>query len=65
MNENTNSKELLKDCFKNAKRALDIGTGSGYVALCLSKMMQSPDSKTYAVDHISKIIDIAKANIAK
>jgi len=57
--------ELLKDCFKNAKRALDIGTGSGYVALCLSKMMQSPDSKTYAVDHISKIIDIAKANIAK
>lgn len=57
--------ELLKDCFKNAKKALDIGTGSGFVALCLSKMMRCEDSKTYALDHIGKIVDIAKVNISK
>jgi protein-L-isoaspartate(D-aspartate) O-methyltransferase len=57
--------ELLKDCFKNAKKALDIGTGSGFVALCLSKMMRCEGSKTYAVDHIGKIIELAKENISK
>jgi len=57
--------ELLKDCFKNAKKALDIGTGSGFVALCLSKMMRCEGSKTYALDHIGGIMDLAKANISK
>mmetsp|Transcript_3938 Transcript_3938/g.3353 ORF Transcript_3938/g.3353 Transcript_3938/m.3353 type:complete len:110 (+) Transcript_3938:550-879(+) len=57
--------EMLKDCFKDAKRALDIGTGSGFVALCLSKMCRRADSKTYAVDHIQGILDQAKENIMK
>jgi protein-L-isoaspartate(D-aspartate) O-methyltransferase len=57
--------ELLKDCFKNAKKALDIGTGSGFVALCLSKMMKGNEHKTYALDHIQGIVELAKANIAK
>ena len=56
---------MLKDCFKDAKRALDIGTGSGFVALCLSKMCRRADSKTYAVDHIQGILDQAKENIMK
>lgn len=56
---------MLKDCFKDAKRALDIGTGSGFVALCLSKMCRREDSKTYAVDHIEGLLDFAKSNISK
>lgn len=57
--------ELLKDCFKGAKRALDIGTGSGYMALAMAKMMRDDDVKVYGIDHIPKLIEQARENISK
>lgn len=57
--------ELLKDCLHDAKTALDIGTGSGFVALSIAKMMKRKDFKVYAIDHIPKLIEQAKENVAK
>jgi protein-L-isoaspartate(D-aspartate) O-methyltransferase len=57
--------EILKDCFVGAKKGLDIGTGSGYVALSLVKMMKGEDVKVYAVDHIPKLVDQARENVGK
>jgi protein-L-isoaspartate(D-aspartate) O-methyltransferase len=56
--------EVLKDTLFEAKSALDIGTGSGIVALYMAKIMPE-GSKVYALDHIQQILDFAKANIAK
>ena len=43
--------EKLRDKLVTAKRALDIGTGSGYMAACFAEMMPR-DSKVYMIDHI-------------
>jgi len=55
----------LKDCLKGAKRAVDIGTGSGFVALSMAKMMKGDDIKVYALDHIPKLVEQARENISK
>jgi len=55
----------LKDCLHNAKKAVDIGTGSGFVALSIAKMMKGKDFKVYAVDHIPKLVEQARENVAK
>lgn len=57
--------EYLKDSLKNAKKALDIGTGSGMFALCMAKLMRTEGAVVYAVDHIKKILELAKTNISK
>jgi len=44
---------------------LDIGTGSGFMALAIAKMMRSEDIKVYGIDHIPKLIEQAKENVAK
>lgn len=45
-------------------KALDIGSGSGYMSLALSKML-GPNSTVYAIDHIEEIINFGKENIYK
>jgi len=44
---------------------LDIGTGSGYMALAMAKMTKSPHVQVYGIDHIPKLIERAKENVAK
>ena len=45
-------------------KALDIGCGSGYMTLCLAKLL-GPYSTVYGVDHIQEVIDYSIANINK
>ncbi len=45
-------------------KAVDIGTGSGYIAACLAEMM-GKGSQVYMVDHIQEILDFAVNNIKK
>lgn len=56
--------ENLKDHLTKAKRALDIGTGSGYLAACFAELMPD-DGKVYMVDHIAEIVKFAFKNIQK
>jgi protein-L-isoaspartate(D-aspartate) O-methyltransferase len=44
--------------------AIDIGTGSGFMALAMSKLF-GPDATIYALDHIQEIVDFSKDNINK
>ena len=45
-------------------RGLDIGSGSGYMSVAISKLL-GPNSTVYALDHIEEIINFARNNIAK
>jgi len=45
-------------------KILDIGCGSGFITLAMSKLFGS-DSITYSLDHIQEIVDFANKNISK
>ena len=47
---------------KSAIRILDVGTGSGCIAIALSK--EFPDAEVYAIDMNESILEIAKGNAA-
>jgi len=47
----------------NGKRALDIGSGSGYLTVCFAKLMKSPDSVAYGVEHIGELVKKSLDNI--
>ena len=70
--DNVNIKEIehyknnacvSKSSFPNYK-AIDIGCGSGYMTLALSKLL-GPNSIVYGIDHIEEIINYATNNISK
>ena len=54
----------IKDFIIKGGKAIDIGTGSGYLGACLAEMM-GKGSKVYIVDHIKEILDFAIRNIKK
>ena len=56
--------EKLKDKLKAGCKAIDIGTGSGYIAACFAEMV-GKTGKVYMIDHIQDIIDFAISNIKK
>jgi protein-L-isoaspartate(D-aspartate) O-methyltransferase len=56
--------ELLADFLVPGARALDIGCGSGYVAVCMARMVGS-DGLVIGVDHVKPLVDLAVANIKK
>jgi protein-L-isoaspartate(D-aspartate) O-methyltransferase len=56
--------ERLKDHLKPGGKALDIGTGSGYIAASFAEAM-GKGCKVYMVDHIKDIMDFALSNIKK
>ena len=49
---------------KSNLKGIDIGCGSGFMTLCISKLL-GPYSVTYGVDHIEGIVEYAKNNINK
>ncbi|XP_043474791.1 protein-L-isoaspartate(D-aspartate) O-methyltransferase-like isoform X1 [Leptopilina heterotoma] len=54
--------ELLEDKLRNGNRALDVGSGSGYLTACMG-MMLSPDGLAVGVDHIPELKEMAERNI--
>lgn len=57
--------EFLKDQLKTSKKCLDIGTGSGFMALAMKKMMEDEEGMVYALDHVEGILKLAEKNIRK
>ena len=56
--------ELLKDHLKEGGRALDVGFGSGYLTIAMSKMMNDKGISV-GIEHIKELCEFAKKNINK
>ncbi|KRX07523.1 hypothetical protein PPERSA_11072 [Pseudocohnilembus persalinus] len=59
------SLEFLKDHLKNAKRVLDIGSGTGFLTVAMFRMMKNKDAVSYGVEHIQELVDQSIENIKK
>ena len=56
--------ELLKDHLKPNGKALDVGFGSGYLTVAMSKMMEDKGT-VVGIEHIEQLNNFAKENISK
>ncbi|KAI4503603.1 hypothetical protein M0802_001006 [Mischocyttarus mexicanus] len=56
--------ELLQDRLPVGGRALDVGSGSGYLTTCMAYML-GPHGTAVGIEHIPELQEIAKANIQK
>ena len=56
--------ELLKDHLKIGGKALDVGFGSGYLTVAMSKMMEDKGTAV-GIEHIKELCDFANKNISK
>ncbi|XP_020573354.1 protein-L-isoaspartate O-methyltransferase-like [Phalaenopsis equestris] len=54
--------ELLKDHLKSGLRALDVGSGSGYLSACFA-MMVGPEGHAVGVEHIPELVAASVENI--
>lgn len=48
--------QKIKPYIEDAKVVLDIGVGSGYMTLCIYKLMKSEESRVYGIDHIPGLV---------
>jgi len=56
--------ELLKDRLVEGERALDIGSGSGYLTACMA-IMVGEKGKAVGIDHISELVTKSIENVKK
>lgn len=56
--------ELLADKLVPGNKCLDVGSGSGYLTACMC-LMVGPTGKTYGLEHIKELTEIAQKNIKK
>ncbi|XP_076252656.1 protein-L-isoaspartate(D-aspartate) O-methyltransferase-like isoform X2 [Rhynchophorus ferrugineus] len=56
--------ELLKDQLINGTRALDVGSGSGYLTSCMASLL-GPAGKAIGIDHIPELTEMARQNIMR
>ncbi|KAF6213138.1 hypothetical protein GE061_010853 [Apolygus lucorum] len=54
--------ELLKDLLVPGARALDVGSGSGYLTACMG-LMVAPSGIAIGIDHIREIVETSIANV--
>lgn len=56
--------ELLKEHLQPGMRALDIGSGTGYLTACFA-MMVGPQGRAVGVDHIPELVAMSIENVNK
>uniref|UniRef100_A0A8C6ZG51 Protein-L-isoaspartate(D-aspartate) O-methyltransferase n=1 Tax=Nothoprocta perdicaria TaxID=30464 RepID=A0A8C6ZG51_NOTPE len=54
--------ELLKDQLVEGAKALDVGSGSGYLTACFARMM-GPTGKAVGVEHIKELVHESIRNV--
>ncbi|XP_012531985.1 protein-L-isoaspartate(D-aspartate) O-methyltransferase [Monomorium pharaonis] len=57
--------ELLEEKLRNGKRALDVGSGSGYLTACMALMMEDPQGLAIGIEHIPELRTMAEKNIRR
>ncbi|KAH0567361.1 protein-L-isoaspartate(D-aspartate) O-methyltransferase-like [Cotesia glomerata] len=55
---------FLSDQLKTGARALDVGSGSGYLTACMANMV-GPKGRVIGIEHIPELIEISIKNIQK
>ncbi|KAJ2964591.1 hypothetical protein NQZ79_g437 [Umbelopsis isabellina] len=56
--------EYLEPFLKPNMKALDIGSGSGYLTTCMSELVGA-GGKVIGIEHIKELADVAKRNVSK
>lgn len=56
--------ETLKDHLKPGMRALDVGSGSGYLTCVMTKLV-GPSGKVVGIEHIKELVDDSIKNVRK
>lgn len=56
--------ELLKDQLVEGERALDVGSGSGYLTVCMAIML-GDSGKAVGIDHIPELVEKSLENVKK
>jgi len=56
--------ELLKDQLQPGMKALDVGSGSGYLTACMA-LMVGDTGKAVGIDHIEELVNWANDNVSK
>lgn len=56
--------ELLSDHLTEGSKALDVGSGSGYLTACMA-LMVGKTGKAVGIDHIPELVEESKVNIGK
>ena len=54
--------ELLKDHLRPGMRGLDVGSGSGYLTVCMA-LMVGTSGKAVGIDHIPGLVEMSRTNI--
>ncbi len=55
---------MLRDQLAPGKKALDVGSGSGYLTACFALMVGS-GGKVVGIDHVKELVDWSEKNIRK
>ena len=56
--------ELLKEHLRPGMRALDVGSGSGYLTACMA-LMVGETGVAVGIDHIPDLVELSRANLQK
>ncbi|XP_077321017.1 protein-L-isoaspartate(D-aspartate) O-methyltransferase-like isoform X4 [Lithobates pipiens] len=56
--------EVLEDKLFEGAKALDVGSGSGYLTACFARMV-GPTGKVIGIDHIDQLVHDATENVKK
>jgi len=56
--------EVLKDKLLPGEKALDVGSGSGYLTACMA-MMLGDNGTAVGIDHIPELVEMSRRNIEK
>lgn len=57
--------KFMEGMKKKPKKALDVGSGSGYLTVAFFYMMDDPLALSYGVEHIKELVDFSLENISK
>lgn len=55
---------ILSDQLFDGARALDVGSGSGYLSACMAFMV-GPRGRVVGIEHIPELIEVSTKNVRK
>lgn len=56
--------ELLRDHLRPGMRALDVGSGSGYLTACMA-LMVGEAGRAVGIDHVDELVSWSRQNLAR